>query len=79
MRPRPTRTGPGVEDEEVLAGDQTGTAQVEAGGQTGLSATDDHHRDAAAADVSAQQDAPADDPSGVMTFASARRASGTTR
>ena len=32
-----------------------------------------------AADVSAQQDALADDPSGVMTFASARRASGTTR
>ena len=82
MPPRPARRLAGVENDEVLTGDQPRAPQVEPGRQAGLAATDDDDRYVGAAGA-AQEDAPvtanAADPAGAMTFARLVRASGTTR
>ena len=82
MPPRTARLCAGVENDEVLPGDETRTPQVEPRRQSRLAATDDDDRyvgTAGAAQEGSPVTAIAADPAGAMTFASLVRASGTTR
>ena len=82
MTPRPAGRLLGVENDEVLTGDEPRAPQIEPRRQPGLAATDDDDWCVGAADA-AQEGAPvtanAADPAGAMTFARLVRASGATR